>query len=435
LCFLLPGMVAWALATVWVPLELHQAEEYLTLAQSPDGGYSLLRPPGYVFFLHWLDVLSGGFSPGAYGPIYFVQSVLLGLATVVFFLVARRWLDSAAACVLALAFGCNPLSLVLAGYIHYDLLHLALLVFTCGSLVKGFGEPRIAWRWVVCAGILAGLATLTRPMTLLFPAVLAGALTWLRGHASRRAALAWLVCATVMGLTLAPRILENYQRTSRLLPVNAQTGAAFWPMTVMPLHPTSDNFPWITVWSAAGDALVRSHLGPAAAHPDIFVTQPLVMDDLCKADAWARFQAQPAVYFKNVAANLLFFWTGDSRRFIQAFLFYQIAERPSRTAAWAVGYFAVANAVLHLLAAGGLVLAWLRRERALVLASTIFVTLWLVHSLVYLDGRYLYAGLPFFFWFAAYGLRELLPCRWPRDLTAASLLAGLSFIGVFWLLL
>ncbi len=435
ICLLVPGFAAWLMATVWQPLELHQAEEYVALAQTPNAPSSLLRPPGYVAFLRIVGGLAGGLHADSYWPVYLAQAGLLGVATAAFFLVARRWMEEPAACVLALAFGCHPLALVLAGYLHYDLLHLVLLVLTSWCLVNGFGSPRILWLWVVLAGVAAGLTTLTRPMTLALPAVLAFALWWLRGDEWRRWALAWAVCVVVMGLTIAPRTLGNFERTGRVIPVNAQTGAAFWPMTDVLLHPTSDNFPWVNEWHENGEPLAASQLGPAASRGDAFMTMTLPMDDLLKARAWEIFRAQPSVYFENVAANLLFFWTGDSRRFIRAFLFYQVADRPSAIAVWVVGYYVLASVVLHTLAAYGFVLAWWRRERPLVLAGSVFLTLWFVHALVYLDARYLYAGLPFFLWFAAYGLRELLRGRWRRDLVAAACLAGLSFTGLAGLLL
>jgi hypothetical protein len=433
-CLLVPGVVAWLMTTVWVPLETHQAEEYVALAQSPNASPSLLRPPGYVAFLRIVGGWEGGSPAGDYRAVYLAQAVLLGLATAAFFLVARRWLEPAAACVLALAFGCHPLALVLVGYLHYDLLHLTLLVFTSWCLVNGFGSARVSWAWVVLAGVAAGLTTLTRPMTLALPVILALALGWLRGGERRRYALAWAVCVAAMGLTIAPRTLGNFLRTGRVIPVNAQTGAAFWPMTDVALHPTSDNFPWVNEWHENGEPLAIRKLGPAAGRSDAFMTLTLPLDDLLKARAWELFRAQPSIYFENVAGNLLFFWTGDSRRLIKAFQFYQVADRPSATDKWVIGYYVFASAALHLLAACGFAVAWWRRERALVLAGSVFLTLWLVHAVVYLDARYLYAGLPFFLWFAAYGLRELLPARWPRDLAACGALVALSVIGCFALL-
>jgi len=424
ICFLVPCLVSWVVTAIWVPLELHQAEEYWSLAQTPDAPPSLLRPPGYIEFLR----LVGGAAHG-FAPLYAAQAGLLGLASAAFFLVARRWLNPAAACVLALAFGCHPLAVVLVGYVHYDLLHLALLVLTSWCVVSAFGGSRISLPWAALAGLAVGLTTLTRPMTLAYPAVLAVALWWLRPENRKASLLGWLALTAAMSLTLAPRALDNFQRTGRLVPVNAQSGAAFWPMTQIALHPTSDNFPWASAWWPAGDALVRSHLPPPYS-ADAFMTQTLTMDDLFKTEAWKLFRTQPTVYFENVAENLLFFWTGDSRRFIRAFLFYQIAEQPSRTAPWALGYFIFAGALLHMLAAYGAALALWRRERTLVLAGSLFLTLWLIHSLVYLDARYLYAGLPFFLWFGAYGLREIWPGQSRRDLAASAFLAALSLLGL-----
>jgi hypothetical protein len=128
LCFLLPCLAGWLVAFVWTPLERHQAEEYFELAQAPAGTESsLFRPPGYVAFLRGVGDLSGGLRINQYAPVYLAQGVVLGLTAVGLFLLVRRWLSPAAACLLALAFGFHPLAVLLVGYVHYDLLHVAFL--------------------------------------------------------------------------------------------------------------------------------------------------------------------------------------------------------------------------------------------------------------------------------------------------------------------
>jgi 4-amino-4-deoxy-L-arabinose transferase-like glycosyltransferase len=430
-CFLTPLLVSLLVAVVWVPLARHQAEEYLELALAPAGESSLLRPPGYVAFLRLVGFFSGGLDLANFRAIYFAQALVLGLGTVAVFLVARRFLEESAAFLLALAFGCHPLAVALVGYVHYDLLHIGLLALSTLGVVLAFDRERLSWRWAVAAGVVVGLATLTRPVTLFFPATLALALAWLRLGIPRERWLTWVAFTAAMALTLAPRTLGNFQRTGRFIPVNAQTGAAFWPMTATALHPDSDNFPWVPLWQQRGAPALAARLGPAAQNSDVFQQQPLPVDAALSSLAAEQFRAQPAVYFQNVARNLVFFWTGDSRRVLRAFQFYQFVEKTPPPDAPPVRYFICLSAALHLLAAVGLLIGCWRRQPVIMLAGSLFFSLWALHALVYLDARYLYARLPFLFWFAAYGLREMLPARFPaRDVFVGGVLCAASMVGL-----
>ncbi len=430
-CFLTPLLVSAWVCLVWVPLARHQAEEYLELAMQAGGDSSLLRPPGYVAFLRLVGALAGGLDAANFRAIYFAQAVVHGCGAIAVYLVARRFLEESAACLLALAYGCCPLAVMLVGYVHYDLLHLSLLALSTLAVVEAFAGERPSWRWALAAGMVVGLATLTRPVTLFFPFTLALALAWLRLGTPRERWLAWAAFTLAMALALAPRTWGNYQRTGRLIPVNAQTGAAFWPMTEMLLSPDSDNFPWVPLWQQRGAPAVAAKLGPAAQSPDFFQQQPVRADAALAALAVEGFRAQPGVYFQNVARNTAFFWTGDSRRVFREFLFYQFAEKSPSPNALAVRYAIFLEVILKLCAVVGLLIGCRRRNPAIVLGGALFLAIWALHTLVYLDARYLYARLPFLFWFAAYGLREMLPARFQaRDPFVAGLFAAASLIGL-----
>jgi 4-amino-4-deoxy-L-arabinose transferase-like glycosyltransferase len=78
-----------------------------------------------------------------------------------------------------------------------------------------------AYRWAAAAGVLAGLAILTRPVLVL--PVAAAALVWRRAH-GRKALLApatVLLCGTVC---VAPWTVRNGLVFGRLIPISTQTG-------------------------------------------------------------------------------------------------------------------------------------------------------------------------------------------------------------------
>lgn len=419
----------------WQPLARHQAEEYVELAQAPTGESSLFRPPGYVAFLRGVGTFAGGLNKDNLRPVYLAQGLVLGLATAGIFLLTLRWLHPGPACLLALAFGCHPLAIILTGYIHYDLLHLTLLIWLSLAVVKAFGGDKPTFPWAIGAGVLCALTTLTRPMTLIFPLVLAIMIAWKHRTERRRWWLAGLALVVTMTAVIAPRTWSNYQRAGRFIPINAQTGAALWPMMEAPLHPTSDNFPWVGLWEKLGPDLLRAKLGADADTKDIFQRQPVEVDAVLRQQAITLLQAQPEVYADNVLHNALFFWTGDSRLLLRAFLFYQFADHSPPPQTLATRYFSAYTALLHILGAVGLLLAFWRKERTLLWVGAVFLTLWLAHSLVYLDARYLYAELPFLICFTGYGLREILPKRRPRDWVASGALLTLSVASLLILLL
>ncbi|HTB62863.1 MAG TPA: DUF2142 domain-containing protein [Opitutales bacterium] len=435
LSFLVPCVASWIVTLVWQPLARHQSEEYFELAQAPAGESSLFRPPGYITFLRGVGAVTGGLHEEDYLPVYLAQGVVLGLASVGLFLLALRWLQPAAACLLALAFGIHPLAVILTGYVHYDLLHLALLIWLSLAVVHSFGGEKPSLPWASVAGVLCALTTLTRPMTLIFPLVLAIMIVWNGKVERRRAWMAGLVCLATMLVVIAPRTWSNYQRTGRFIPINAQSGAALWPMTETALHPTSENFPWVALWEKRGPKLLREKLGADAEDPDVFMRRPVEVDDILRQAAIRQLRAQPGVYLGNVFDNVRFFWTGDSRLFVRTFLNYQFANKRPPPATAATNYFSAYTALLHLLGAFGLVLAVWRKEKTLIWVGAVFLTLWLAHSVVYLDARYLYAELPFLLCFASYGLREIIPKRWPRDLVAGGTLTILSILGLVLVLL
>lgn len=435
LVFLVPCLAGWVVAGIWQPLERNQAEEYFELAQAPAGESSLFRPPGYAEFLRDVGRLSGGLVKNDYRNIYFAQGLLLGLAAVGLFLIAQRWLQPGAAFLLALAFGCHPLAIILVGYVHYDLLHLTLLIWLSLAVVHALGGEAPSLPWTIAAGVIGALTTLTRPMTLIFPFVLALVLLW-RNHPERRKNwMAGAVFAVAMLLTIAPRTWANYQRSGQFIPVNAQTGAALWPMTVAPIRATSDNFPWVDLWGKQGAPLLREKLGIEGEAKDVFQRRPVEVDAILRAHAKEQLRAQPEVYFSNVLRNAVFFWMGDSRQTVRAFLFYQFVDRSPPPQTFATRYFSAYSALLHLFGALGLALAFWRKECTLLWLGAVFLSLWLAHSLVYLDARYLYAELPFLICFAGYGLREIFPARWPRDQVAGGALLALSALGLILVLL
>jgi hypothetical protein len=408
-CFLFPLFLSVLISLLYRPLKAQfMAEEYLDLARQSSGvPSSLLRPPGYVAFLHFINVVSGGINLDRLAPVYIGQGVGLGLATVAWYITACRWLAALPAWLMALAFGCNPLVVAMVGYIHYDILHLGMSVLTGLLLVWTFANNPVHPRRAILAGITCGTLTLIRPMTLIEPAFLAlalGLLAWrTRSHGVW---LAWAAFSFAMIATIAPRTWSNYARTGRFIPVNAQTMAALWPMLEKPIKQDSNSFPWIYLWINCGRPLLEKQVGAAAFDINYLTSHPLVVEDVFAARIRELIHTRARVYLSNIAHNALFFWSGDSRMIIRAFVSLQDRKIYVIQPAWAIGFLIVSSALLHVCGAMGLVLGLWRRDPAVTILASLFICLWFAHSMVYLDYRYLYVKVPFLFWFTGYLMSE-----------------------------
>ena len=79
--------------------------------------------------------------------------------------------------------------------------------------------------------------------------------------------------------------------------------------------------------------------------------------------------------------------------------------------AWTIGFFIVSSAILHVCGILGLALGLWRRDPTVMILASLFICLWVVHSMVYLDYHYIYVKLPFMLWFTGYLMSEFLKIR------------------------
>jgi 4-amino-4-deoxy-L-arabinose transferase-like glycosyltransferase len=404
----------------------------------------VFRPPGYPAFVA-LVLRATTPVPPVPGPEYLAQAgvivciaqaALLAATSVLLFEWLRRRVRASIAFTAALLYGVNPYSLILVGLVHYDVLHLFLTVAGCIALETAVERRDRAWLGLLAAGVLWGLTTLVRPLTLLLPPFV-----WLalhgRGLRGWRVATALCFFVAGMGLAIMPWTVRNYAVSGRLIPVNAQFWVAFWGSTAAKLRMDPNEYQWrgmaVTHYKRATGqdydylAYLRDNLGLEAA----FREQSL-----------RNLRAQPEVYLHNVLRGFATMNLQINTALVSA---YQRIQRPGESAsqAWfwegaederretlASRSFGVLVAALTLLAGYGIVSAWSRRDGWLFVPGAVYLCLCLAHTLTYMDFMYYYVKLPFLVVFAALGL-EALHARGPtlgpagRPVAAASVLAVL----------
>ena len=200
----------------------HTYPSPLTLA---GGGHaSAFRPPLYPIALASVYELSGTANPGSRWHAGRLAQALLGsLAVAMTMLVAWLLAGEAVAVAAGGIAAIFPPLLMISSTLLTENLFIVLELGAVGALLWRIRSPHRV-RWLVLAGVLAGLAALTRGngLILLIPLALGA---WNeRPRFSRHALLAPAVVAVVAALTVAPWTVRNAIDLHAFIPVSTQSG-------------------------------------------------------------------------------------------------------------------------------------------------------------------------------------------------------------------
>lgn len=184
----------------------------------PDGGPSALRAPAYPYALGAVYAMSG--DSVTVGRLF--GACLGALSVLLLFLLATRIWSRRVGLVVALAASVYPPLVGLSSELYSEVLFV-FLILGAALVVLRFRESGML-RWAVAAGVLGGLAALTRGPGVIALLPLAFGLWMLRPRLSVRAlgppALA-LLCSIVV---IAPWTLRNAVEFGRLIPITTSSG-------------------------------------------------------------------------------------------------------------------------------------------------------------------------------------------------------------------
>jgi hypothetical protein len=188
-------------------------------AYAANPGPTALRPPGYPMFLAGVYGVTGG-GPGA-GR---VAQALLGTAIVALIglIALQLWGMRAKVVASGIAAVYPPLVLVGATLLSEPLFVVLLLGATVAALAHRCAERGM--RWALAAGVLAGLAWLTRSLALLAFLPLAWLLWDGRPRWSRAALAAPAAFLAAAALVVAPWTIRNAVVMHAFIPVSDQGG-------------------------------------------------------------------------------------------------------------------------------------------------------------------------------------------------------------------
>jgi 4-amino-4-deoxy-L-arabinose transferase-like glycosyltransferase len=213
-----PGLIAFS-----------DGEEYDAIARSLAAGTGFavnqapntFRPPGYPFFLAAIYALVGH----SYPAVKIVQSVIGALTCVFVLLIGERLFSYRVGVIAASIAALYPFLVVYTGFLLSETLFVFLSSIFLYALVRLREACRA--RWAAFAGFMLGLMTVTRPMTLLLPALLL-VWAWIEFGDRRRAAAIVGGMVVMMLVPIAPWTVRNYVVTDSFIPISSHLWAGLY---------------------------------------------------------------------------------------------------------------------------------------------------------------------------------------------------------------
>jgi 4-amino-4-deoxy-L-arabinose transferase-like glycosyltransferase len=277
----------------------------------PDTARTLMREPGYPFFLAGLLlVFSSSFMAVK------LANLCLALATAWLIIrLARRISDSRTVMVAApLLFLFHPATLIAESRGSVETLFTFLVVLFL--LVLYIALERSDWRHYLLTGAVLGLTVLVRSTPMMFPVFLLGYLMVFE----RRRTPVLTICRNIaviilaMFAVLSPWIVRNYGLTGRFVPTASVLGISAHAGEYICVHRSEDR-PWYLLDRDA--AQERTRLARTLGYPieDGYYYQSFYSTgDELKFSAYlahqvfADYARNPALCAKCMALNLFNFW-------------------------------------------------------------------------------------------------------------------------------
>lgn len=192
------------------------------------GRPTAFRPPGYPYFLAGVYRAAGVQRAGTSRRLRVARVAQALVGTAVAALVGLLAAQLAGAAVGLIALGLTAVYVPLITVGGAVMSEPLFAVFELAALVAALEHRRSRhrWRWAAAAGVLAGLAVLTRANALVLLAPLAVAVWDVRPRFSRAALGPPIVLCLVAVLTVAPWTVRNQRELHMFVPVSTQLGSA-----------------------------------------------------------------------------------------------------------------------------------------------------------------------------------------------------------------
>jgi hypothetical protein len=280
-----------------------------------DGLPSIFRPPGFPGFVAAVLWIGDEISASKDRPsprsaerdqrmVVFAQGLLLAAMAAALFLWASLRSGFIVAAGLAVAATLNPFSLSLANVATYHLLFVVLLTFSTLGVLLLRGAPRSSAPATIAVGLLWGLTSLVKPVTLVIPLFVAPLM--LIRWPLRSAIKSIILIGIGMTLIVGPYVVRNTFVTGQPF-VTAQGGVVFWGSSVEKMGPDESFLVWQPIWWKYGMPIFSNVTGSAEYSELAQNAYALQLNTEFWKEARHNIAAAPQIYLTNVARNFISF--------------------------------------------------------------------------------------------------------------------------------
>ena len=355
---------------------------------------SIIRPPGYPAFVAaslWIgdaiyvrkDVSVERTKERDQRTVVFAQGILLGAMAASLFLWASLWSGSVAAASIALAAALNPYALALANLLSYHLLFVVLLTFSTLALALLRGRSQPSGLSALVVGLLWGLTSLVKPVTLIIP-IFAVALMLIR-RPLRHALTSIVLLGVGMILMVGPYVARNYLVTGQPF-VTAQGGFAFWGTSIEKIDPDQPFLVWQPIWWKYGMPIFTKVTGSAQYSEPLINAYAVQLNAEFSKQARQNIIAAPDVYLYNVVRNFLSFNLDTMAFWNKFFVAHNKRLVQVLSECWIV--------CLMLLAAAGAIWGCIRNDDDAMTVTAIYLGIVVAHSISFSTELYTISKLP-----------------------------------------
>jgi 4-amino-4-deoxy-L-arabinose transferase-like glycosyltransferase len=374
----------------------HETHRIAELPQYP-GAY---QPPMYAGFIAFVLAITGR----SVLAVKLVQ-VLLSTATVgIVYAIGRSWFDHRRALVAAWICALYPNLIAFSHYLWSETLFIFLLLGVVWLLTR---RTLPGWGACVAAGLLLGIAALTRAVILYFTPVLLVWMVVVHRRAWATAAVRAISVAAVMAAVIAPWTWRNYRVHGGFVLIDTsgafnvwrgntpfafslrRQGAHYdWPFESIPVNPVMESNAQTLCFTA------MSALG--TPHPT-----DLEIVAYAKASTIACIRAYPRVFLERVVLKMIDLWNPTSFlvRHFKFGAYGPVAPIWATVLSWA----AIVSYVLVMVAAVVGWLRWWRDPRAWLVVLFVGYTC-AVHAVAFGLTRFRLPLMPLFILLAANGV-------------------------------
>jgi hypothetical protein len=395
----------------------------------------VFRPPGYAKYIDLVLKTYGGMKPKGYrfhskdefeleykhilNVVYFSQCLLNILSSLILFLLLSELLNMFLAFGLSVMFGINPYLIMLGGMVHYETLHIFMILLSTWLTYLAFTRKKFGLIFLFSAGIFWGLTTLIRPVTLILPVLFAIVLFLYFRRDLKTLLLYFLIFIIGFVGIISPYTYRNYKLVHRFIPVNAQTNISFWAGSSKSLNIDANHYRWWEIWYPEGQNNFEKMTGTTGFQTYVYADHVLEFEDFYKKEFKKNISENPMVYIGNVCKNFLLLNFGINSVFIKMFQYKQnnndeIDKNWLKTgdpqdfySSYAANAFTILIFIMSIMSLCGIYLAVKNKDYIIYIPLMAFLAIAISHSITYMDLMYYYVRIPFIFIFTAFFIKHI----------------------------